>query len=219
MQTKFKIVETPEYYLAVSEEEIKKGDSGLITSAVMTYEQMIKEWGEPLGSKIIAHQPKNNAPDLDLPLLPEMVVEDSVQSFIEPILKKKGDENNRIDLDAYALGLIDGYKAAYSEDDLRKAIKMAVKGMYDSPTKGWTTITEDEIIQSLKQPKPKWFVAEIEYYYHSSKELYSDADFVKCTKEQYESIKSEIPTCPLKTKLKITTKNGKTYLVGTYLYE
>jgi hypothetical protein len=110
----------------------------------------------------------------------------------------------------------------YSEEDLRKAFKAAIGKL--GPT--WYGINtemqkwEDTYIQSLKQPKtPKWFVAEIEYFYHSSKEFYSDAGFVKCTKEQYESIKSEIPTCPLKTELKTTTINGKTYLVGKYLKE
>jgi hypothetical protein len=57
---------------------------------------------------------------------------------------------------------VKGYKsnpAKYTESDLRSAIKMAVKGMLDSGIKGWTTITENEIIQSL-QKYPKWVVME-----------------------------------------------------------
>ena len=48
------------------------------------------------------------------------------------------------------------------------------------------------------------------FYYHSSKEFYSDAGFVKCSKEQYKSIIKEIPTCPVKIELKlITNSQGK----------
>jgi hypothetical protein len=57
----------------------------------------------------------------------------------------------------------------------------------------------DEIIQSLKQPKtPKWFVAEKETKYKP---------------------KQKIEDPPYEDVLKTTTINGKTYLVGTYLYE
>ena len=37
-----------------SDEKPKKGDYAIVTSAVMSYKDIIKEWGEPIGKKIIA---------------------------------------------------------------------------------------------------------------------------------------------------------------------
>jgi hypothetical protein len=279
METKFKIIETPDYILAVS------------------------------FKKIIAYQPKNNAPELDLPLLPsfkkeivgyklkpnidrlmvdgilktsmpiwndedksvyfirghvagslvakmkelqvldlwftpiyeevksdwvkehhleyyykeglmsdEMVVEDGV----EKLAKEYVNDNypDYLDLKEKAAAIEDviwGYKAAtkiYSEDDLRKAIKMAweadsIDGTvdlnivlhYGDNSDLRTKWTEDEIIQSLKQPKtPKWFVTEME-----------GCD--NCINHQGQHLS---PDCCHNYKLKTTTINGKTYLVGTY---
>jgi hypothetical protein len=167
------------------------------------------------------HLPLNNNPIIpNLGLLPEIVVEDDVEckarEFANEIRQDVCQYNN-----GRWYGRFEAYKAAtkvYSEDDLREAIMQAFLSGVER-IEDYSEV-ESDILQSLKQPKtPKWFVAEIEHYYHSSKEFYADAGFVKCTKEQYESIKSEIPTCPLKTELKTTKINGKTYLVGTYLYE
>jgi hypothetical protein len=187
---KLQIVETPDYILGVSDEEIKEGD--LYLDDIHTIRKSItsvKEYWEARKDykKIIAYLPKNNAPELDLPLLPNKV---------------------------------------YSEDDLRNHCIDFLRYFQTTAELEFHSTGENhglphsevfnKYIQSMKQPK--WFVAEVEYYYHSSKEFYSDAGFVKCSKGQYESIKSEIPTCPLKTELKTTTINGKTYLVGTYEY-
>jgi hypothetical protein len=155
METKFKLVETEEYTLAVSDEiqtEIHKLGNG----------KYYKGWyhnGD--WKKIIAYQPKGNAPELDLPLLPEF----------EP----RG---------------FDEFE--YTEDDLDKAIDWAL----EYGRKGKVTSKDiDEFIQSLKQPK--WFVAEI----------FEDRLFDMHT-PQYDRIV---------IRLKTTTINGKTYLVGTYL--
>lgn len=68
---KHNIIKTDNYLLVVNDSEIKAGDYGLITSAVMSYDAMLKEWNQPLGSKIIAHLPLNNSPILEgVPLLP-----------------------------------------------------------------------------------------------------------------------------------------------------
>jgi hypothetical protein len=191
MQTKFKIIETDSYILAVSDEEIKEGDWCVYNSGEII-QYLVKLNTDNL-KKIIIYTPKGNALELEgLPLLPEMVVEDD--------------------------------KAAtkvYSEEDLRKAFLEGNKYPQESKYLPDFYLGNyfEKFLQSLKQPTPKWFVAEMEYYYHTSKDLYTDAGFVKCTKEQYESIKSEIPTCPLKTELKTTTINGKTYLVGKFVNE
>ena len=63
---------------------------------------------------------------------------------------------------------------------------------------------DDEFLQwFVKNPSCEEVKAELQYQYHSSKEFYHDADYVNCTKEQYESIKKEIPTCPLRILYKI----------------
>jgi len=213
MNNKLQIIETPEYYLAVSEEEIKESNCGLITSAVMTYEQMIKEWGEPLGRKIIAYKPKNNAPTLGLPLLPEIVVEDEVEKLAVNYAgnRKLGAGHGYPSFEACLLekGFIEGYKSAtkvYSEEDLKKAYN---KGFSEGVIKGTCSMVYkhesfEEYIQSLKQSKttPKWFIAETVCDQCLDDET---VDSCYCNFGNY------------KTVLKNTTINGKTYLVGTYL--
>jgi len=195
---KLKIIETAEYILAVSDEEIKEGDyiikHGFIFKAVKNGAfsnnrkislEFLKANPHP---KVVAYQPKGNAPELDLPLLPEIVVEDDVKklALINEIYPEYPTEYN---------AFIKGHKSStkvYSEDDLREAIKQTRYGML------YNKQYEDEFIQSLKQPKtPKWFVAEIE--------------------ERLDQTYSE-HGC-YRQKLKTTTINGKTYLIGTYLYE
>jgi hypothetical protein len=54
----------------------------------------------------------------------------------------------------------------------------------------------------------------------SSKYYYgTEAGWVKCDESQYESIRKEIPTCPLKKVHKeTTTPEGHTQWVGKYIY-
>jgi len=250
MENKFEIIETPDYILAVSDEE--RGVEGYnynfglskINKLTKTYPTHSTEWN--FCKKIIAYQPKGNAkellfivqygnmtfkelngdgsyyecidckvqtirsgeflksqgielyknaPELDLPLLPEIVIEDDVEKLAENYKNKKGSiPTTELEDEIFKLGFKDGYKAAtkkYSEDDLRKAFEAGMR--FVGEDKG----SYEEFIQSLKQPK--WFVAEIV---------------------------SNFPKMPIDGKdfpyvdiLKTTTINGKTYLVGTYLYE
>jgi hypothetical protein len=199
MQTKFKIIETPDYILAVSDEETQTG---------YYYNELDKALRkgnaqQSYHASVIAYQPKGNAPELDLPLLPQMIVEDDVEKLAElkyPISKEgsmwmpTAHDCNQANKQE---GFIEGYKAAtkvYSEEDLRRAID------FGSETRVFTsdreTITskrlKDEFIQSLKQPTPKWFVADVEN---------------KIALDGHTVIGQE---------LKITIINGKTYLVGKY---
>jgi hypothetical protein len=212
MQTKFRIVETPEYILAVSEKV--KVDSIIewyyeydnsIPLYQFTKETLPKEYYLP---KIIGHLPKGNAPKLDLPLLPQMVVEDDVQNFIVPLLKKKGDENNTIDLDAYALGLIDSYKAAtkkYSEDDLREAFRLGHFIEREDCRENF-----EKFVQSLNQPKPlKYFVAE-------AGQIIGCKDPMVCLRGCNTVDGSCRQPIIDKYQLKTTTIGGKEYLVGKY---
>jgi hypothetical protein len=322
---KLKIIEVSDYVLAVSEEKVKEGDlilsiktDNIFKADSIEYldsHNMIEDFDKSFyinskyAKKIIAYQPKGNAPELDLPLLPETISEPfitedrvygidiqnyefdtspktwddkkfiseaeiqgnvySLEGFITAFNKTEINQDNLIirfiksniivedDVEELAKEsnlkrefpsrgygedeFIEGYKAAtkiYNEEDLRKYTSILDDiqkdladyqnevgiGMMDDDQ--WQQLFIDRIIASvtsyeklsLKQPKIKWFVAEMEYFYHSSKEFYSDAGFIKCSKGQYEGIKKEIPTCPLKTELKTTTINGKTYLVGKYLF-
>jgi hypothetical protein len=82
MKNKLKIVETEDYILALSDEEIKEGDYQLVPM-LSEVEKATKEniHLSYMCYKIIAYQPKNNAPELDLPLLPQLIVEDDVEKL------------------------------------------------------------------------------------------------------------------------------------------
>jgi hypothetical protein len=98
----FEIIETTDYILAVSDEQVKEGDfvveihtfkrepyigkcfypknDGTVTDEILkrdllsvNYEGHYETLARPHNcKKIIAYQPKGNAPELDLPLLPEI---------------------------------------------------------------------------------------------------------------------------------------------------
>jgi len=228
METKFKIIEPPDYILAVSDEEIKEGDYIYTETCLPNRPDThiskcidVKRFYE-LGcpnewKKIIAYQPKSNTSELDLPLLPEMVVEDTVEKLInEQINDFKHDlvESTstyyKMNCEGAILALNrlkKSYKSAtkvYTEEDLKMMFAYAHQiGMntllqIQSPhllEKQDNYKLRDNFIQSLKQPKtPKWFVAE-------TKSIYN--------KEAHEIEEG-------KMELKTTTINGKTYLVGTY---
>jgi hypothetical protein len=234
MKNKLQIIETPDYIVAVSDEVAKTdrftlnlGNKEIIyvSNIIGSFVHHKIERGviELTNTReIIAYQPKSNALLLDLPLLPEIVVEDEVEKLakIEYPSPKIPDISKTYSLERQAFKR--GCKAAYSEEDLRKAFEHGIVFKEESVSTCKEAIDAefDALIKFIKQPKtPTYFVAEMEYFYHSGKEFYSDAGFVKCDKETYESVKKEIPICPLKTELKTTTINGKTYLVGTYLNE
>jgi hypothetical protein len=197
METKLQLIETPDYTLAVSNEEIKEGDYHLAERIVkqvgskaiaFTDKEQLLAISEIGGAKkIIAYLPKGNAPELDLPLLPEIVVEDDVEKasnshFKDYWKREDGTEMKGAEISAQQMtnylcevgAFIAGYKAAtkvYSEDEAigfylwaRKkygSVKPVEEGCIVEKTdyKGLFHI----YIQSLKQPKtPKWFVAEME---------------------------------------------------------
>jgi len=205
---KLQIIETPDYILAVSDEEIKEGDiiyaNGGLWNGTITHctEIPVTEcW-----VKIIAYQPKGNAPELDLPLLPEMVVEDDVEKLAEEYVT---DESYLpIYKEECKRAYINGNKAVtkrFSENDLRKMfayghqIGMNTTLQILSPNlleKQDINKLRDEFLQSLKQPK--WFVAEMR---ETKSEVFREND--------------NAPYAVLKT----TTINDKEYLEGTYIWE
>jgi hypothetical protein len=219
MKNKFKLVETEDYLLAVSDEEIEKDDyfyyiwfnADIIQKADSGSNLNNLNAKNPKDNfkKIIAYKPKGNVPELDLPLLPEIVVEDEVEKLAESYY-------TQIRL-AERTAFKFGYKAAtkvYSEEDLKKMFAYAHQvGMNtllqtQSPhllEKQDEHKLRDGFIQSLKQPK--WFVAEMKcgrcYIPLKDDDCWS-------AKECSRNSKNDL--------LLTTTINGKTYLVGTYLH-
>jgi hypothetical protein len=218
METKFKIVETEDYFLAVSDEDASNsyiyftGDPNGIFRTGIKYKNeagdyfyqdaitgMSNTYLAEISKKVIAYQPKGNAPELDLPLLP----------YVEEDVEKLAFEYDRnrtgtwINWDVKN-GFIDGHKAAtkvYSEEDLRKAYN---KGFSEGVIKGTCSMVYkhesfEEYIQSLKQPK--WFVAEVE----KKMVLNLGIDVRNPNTHVYVN------------ELKTTIINNKNYIVGTYL--
>ena len=54
--------------------------------------------------------------------------------LIEQMLKEKGDNNNTIDLDAYARGLIDMYEFVLSNVDQKRELLLVFKEWYSKNT-------------------------------------------------------------------------------------
>jgi hypothetical protein len=212
MKNKFKIIETKDYILAVSDEQPVK-DYYYDTNINNIRHTGGAEYAIDSGViQVIAYQPKGNAPELDLPLLPEMVVEDDVdlklqhRNFSKQVKNPYLTEEKEYQIweRAYIEGFEECYKAAtktYTEKDLI----ILFRAGYDWGAgkerfgKSWTIEEKvSKIIQSLKQPKTsKWFVAEIVPNF--SKMPINGKDF------------------PRVDVLKTTTINGKIYLVGKFL--
>jgi len=213
MQTKFKIIETEEYILAVFLIPSKKGQLcyDIIDNTIFTKEY--DSIPHPLSNDnpvnennylpIVAYQPKNNAPELDLPLLPEMAVEDDVEKLAEIYAEENAKDNNISYHNLYSpleYAFKAGHKAAtkvYREEDLRKAIEIGEKCIILNSRGSYLESKQlkESFIQSLKQPTPKWFVAEMQ-----------------TTKSEVFRENDNVPYATLKT----TTINGKTYLVGKF---
>jgi hypothetical protein len=270
VNNKLKIIETPDYVLAVSDEEIKEGDLcvynknhnsrnpnwELIRCGVIEREEMHPHSNNKLllwMKKIIAYQPKGNASELDLPLLPEIVIEDDVEKFCWRLFggsfEARGVESEEEADKTVAFG-IECYKAAtkvYSEDDLRKYTSILDDiqedladyqnevgiGILDDNQ--WKQLFIERIIASvtsyeelpLKQPTPKWFVAEMEYDLNSPIVRVVDDYYIVMAQSENDFKSKElkikrgdtigfytIETAP--KKLKTTTINGETYLIGKY---
>jgi hypothetical protein len=227
METKFKIIETEEYTLAVSDEDASNsyiyftGDpTGIFRTGIKYkneagdyfYQDAITGMSDTylttISKKIIAYQPKGNAPELDLPLLPD--VEDDAEKLAKKYIN---DTLRDEESDDYFLGRMEGFKdcyksvtKVYSEEDLRKAIEESISWWEAKPDEKYGQINTshdfgDEFIQSLKQPK--WFVAKID---------------IDCTGNNNDGcfMDSSGHNCGCFS-LRTTTINNKNYLVGKYL--
>jgi hypothetical protein len=211
MQTKFKIIETEDYYLALSDKKpvvanqfIYETDTESINKTCSDYVPNNSDFA------IIAHLPKNNAPELDLPLLPEIytVIGQPLESYI----KERHNQDK-------VLGFIDGWEASnkqYTEQDLRKVVEYMLKNPISEElrtelildfNKGVFVLSEymKNIIQSLKQPKtPTYFEADIEF---------------ECCNRYLNCVGCDATAEMTNLKLKTELINGKETLVGNYLFE
>jgi hypothetical protein len=222
MQTKFKIVETEDYILAVSDEEIKEGDYQLVPM-LSKVEEVTKDniHLSYMCYKIIAHQSKGNVPELDLPLLTERTVEDDVEKLAKEEFKGFEDQYDKWRFGIN--GFIKGHKSAtkiYSKEDLIKVIAMSKMakthdGLIDMDA--WISngyegaepaYTEDEIIQTLNQSKtPKRFVVENGAINNCNQfDIETGCELQNCKCENNEKFEFTITS----------NSNGKGVLVGTY---
>jgi hypothetical protein len=197
---KIQIIETPDYTLAVSDEEIKKENCYLYNKLRKDIKKCLSiERNRLVYSEedvvIIAYQSKNNAPELDLPLLPEIVVEDDVEKLAKQAYKKHNVKDDTFSLDeqiqrsgGFLVGYKEGYKAAtkvYSEEDLRKAFNAGDNYRYyqnnGSRNIPSDVLDEDEYIQSLKQPKTLLTSCEkaLEERDKQIKKMYSEEDMIE----------------------------------------
>jgi hypothetical protein len=193
---KQEIIYTDDYALIVSDEGIKDVrpfmgkyhlEKGFIINQFPDYFTDLSEC-----KLIIAHRPLTDEHILKgVPLLPEFedddflnteiqVVGDNKTMSVSNFLKKYGKET---------------YK--YTENDLRKAMEASRDIRY-------VTYSEDEIIQSIQQPK-------LPQFFDCKEQKDCPYDFTsRCTMDR----------CDCKTKLKTTTNSqGQTELVGDYIYE
>lgn len=177
---KHNIIQTENYLFVVDESEIKEASiilandySGIAKVVAFKAGHMLSisiPYNIELGTmyhelsdwkKIIAHLPLNNSPILEgVPLLPP-IEDDEVEKLADEIYPET--YYNGIYVDGWLkAGFIKGYNKAkerfkYTEDDLRKAIDMVKNDKRKAiDTKGaeyFFSLEEDEIIQSLQQPK------------------------------------------------------------------
>jgi len=202
-----KIINTGNYLLIVDDSEIKEGDwlYGYMNNNTFQANKLAHLYIN--SKKIIAHLPLNNSSRLEgVVLLPPL--EDEVEKLANEEFRGSFFVDLGLDIaPAYREGFVVGYnKAKEKYIDVIKHIESLCDNQNETHEAIWRICYE-----SLQQPKiPVVFECEIQHYYH-------DVSFVQCTKEQYDSIKKEIPSCPLKKEIKTTTNSqGLTQWVGEW---
>jgi hypothetical protein len=100
MKTKFRIIETDQYWLALSDEEIKEGDYwyNIINNEVgkSYFKKIPVEWSET--NKIITYRPKSNVKALDLPLLPDIQDDVTCEEWFNELLYLSGEDREKAKL-------------------------------------------------------------------------------------------------------------------------
>jgi len=237
-----KLIHTKDYLLVVDDSEIKEGDwcflgeTSLFNAKIGRVNKNVISDNGKNGlnfKKIIAHLPLNDSPILEgvdlLPTLEDEVEELAQSAFTHPDFGKY-----KIGSTAYYNGYKDGHNKAkekykYTNEDMLTIRNNLVTLLPTGDVTAWDMIQAiskytkwfDNYVESLSQPElPTAFECEIQYFYMSSEYYYgTEAGWVKCDESQYESIRKEIPTCPLKKAHKETiTPEGHTQWIGKYIY-
>jgi hypothetical protein len=207
---KVEIIYTDDYALIVSDEKIVEGsfiyetNIGEVSKVDKWYCEILEKGAkvEPF-VKVIAHRPLTDSPILEgVPLIPPFsrCQEDGAENAVMEFKKVYGPLGaTDYELSAFSKGYNkakETYK--YTEEDLRKAIEMAITSKYEYKLEFYN---QNEIIQSLQQPKrPKYFECEME--------------LLPCNESfglDYGSFNLELKT--------ITNSQNQTELIGTYYYE
>jgi hypothetical protein len=218
---KLERIETPDYILAVSDEKPTVGNQFIYETDTQTINTTCSDYTPNEFDFIIkAYLPKGDAKELDLPLLPEIVVEDDVEKIFKEQVSRRDDDGYPVfgqedfQILKYCIKEIITSSATkvYSEGDLRNAFNAGYDlntwEQLEIPNEERDYLHEDDYIQSLKRPKtPKWFVAEMEEVKLSN----------PLTCDYYKEVGCIKDMCSCYTlKLKTKTTNNKTYLVGKY---
>jgi hypothetical protein len=200
---KYEIIYTEHYALILGDEQTKENDWGYIRFQGGDVKLIGKYFADDW-LKVIAHRPLTDAPVLEgVPLLPEWNVCDEELLVPFPNSTQTGRLRDGSEIKTWMLGWEEGFKEAketykYTEEDLRKAFqagesRWGTNGLID------TEPNEDEIIQSLQQPKrPKYFECGMEQLNNKPGSSYG-------TETLYRS------------KI-ITNSQGQTELVGEYIF-
>jgi hypothetical protein len=211
---RLKLKETKDYVLALSEEEIKDGrtdfwvydglnDTCLFikeicyfpnTKKIFAFKTYNDTISGAFNQEVVGYIPKNNAPDLDLPLLPESIEEDNVFEFDTAQLSQKEQLDFYMLMTTGKIKVKSSSNKVFTIEDLRKVIKIA-RGIREG--KEIYEFEEDEIIQKINKLKtPKYFIAET--YYE------------RVDKSDFKGVYSEQHLC------KVINEKRKIELVGRY---
>jgi hypothetical protein len=242
------LIHTKDYLLVVDDSEIKEGDwcflgeTSLFNAKIGRVNKNVISDNGKNGlnfKKIIAHLPLNDFPILEgvdlLPPLEDEVEELAEREYSEQSQSCDDDPNEFFNYTGYLkAGFINGYNKAkekykYTNEDMLTIRNNLVTLLPTGDVTAWDMIQAiskytkwfDNYVESLSQPElPTAFECEIQYFYMSSEYYYgTEAGWVKFGESQYESIRKEIPTCPLKKVHKeTTTPEGHTQWVGKYIY-
>ena len=204
----YKIISTENYLLIVDDSQITEGDWHIKINKNKVGNYPLDSVNPNKGryKKIIAHLPLNGASILNgVDLLPPL--EDEAEVMAEEYSKNYYYDNAQDDV---YHGFFQGYNKAkekykYTEEDLRKAIRMGIQKhpyAFDGKEPKYK-YSEDEIIQSLQQPKyPIGFECEV----------------INCDKCVYVQGGNLSPDCCNKLKPKTTINSqGLTQWVGRYI--
>jgi hypothetical protein len=200
MEIYYKILETPEYRLAVSDEPIKEGKTFVTKDGIVH-----KNFGYNYGDKVVIgySRKSEDSPELDLPLLYDIGhKEDNVDKLIDDFIHEYQQEGMLPSIAKRKIySIISAATNLFPEEDLRLAIDKGYEFAKMSLYKSNNTLQPEaeKFIQSLKDSKcPAYFVAE---------NRYGNCLLERCLNHLCDDSCKE----PI-----IFTKDNKTYIRGYY---